>query len=435
MRSALRWFWHASGLRTLKLHAKYTITKFEWERLKKSIPAPRGANDRSQLTAVIIPSDPILLIASKGDDAMVNCLIAAIRQASSNARIYIATADSTADEKAKSLGVEAIRILEGNSLSAASARLASLSPTHCFTLGADVLDGSYDPHFSLRLLALTDLTARQGTSCSVVGFSFSKHPYKALSKAYSSVSKNAIFNLRDNVSFERFRSFCSARSELVADVAFLLNPDHGSPHIGQVKDWISQKHDEGQKVLGLNFHPLLLPAVRQDELPVFIESLVASLAELMQKKNASLVLLAHDFRGSSADHHCLSPLYEQLQRALPGRVFNASREFSASGIRSIVGDLDGMLSGRMHLAIASLAMGTPVFAFDYKDKMEGLFMHFGVSGRYIVPVDGIQNKKDFSAALESFVDELDSLRQSIKARLPHVLELSAKNVGNLKKFD
>ncbi|WP_428419889.1 polysaccharide pyruvyl transferase family protein [Methylibium sp.] len=427
--SIARWFWYASGLRAAKLWVKYNVTNAEWKRLQRSGNTRSwAAQTGASPTALIIPPDPLLLIASKGDEAMITCVISAIRQDNENARIVIATCGEGADAKARQMGLEPCRILDEGSLSRSAERMSSVSPTHVFTIGADVLDGSYDPDFSLRLLALTDLAARKGAVCSVTGFSFSKKPYRALAKAYSSASRSIVFRLRDRRSFERFREFCSARAELVADVAFLLKPDPHSARTNDLRSWITERRAEGQKVIGLNFHPLLLPPVRRGELPSFVASLADSISSLIANANCSVVLLAHDFRGTSADHHCLGPLYDSLQRSVPGRVFNADEEFSASELKGLVGALDGVISGRMHLAIASLGMGTPVFAFSYKDKMEGLLMHFALSESMMVMIDDVKNRTKFDQLLGSFVSELDGVRRSVADSLPTVKALAKKNL-------
>ena len=43
--------------------------------------------------------------------------------------------------------------------------------------------------------------------------------------------------------------------------------------------------------------------------------------------------------------------------------------------------VDLVLTGRMHLAIAALGMGTPPLCVAYMDKFEGLFHLFDIASR------------------------------------------------------
>lgn len=320
-------------------------------------------------------------------------------------------------------------MLDDRPLRDSARMLSELAPTNVFTIGADVLDGSYDPNFSLRLLALTDLAARAGALCRVTGFSFSLKPYPALAEAFASASDRIVFRLRDPRSFERFRAFCPARAELVADVAFLLKPDPLSARTGDVRRWIERRRAVGHKVIGLNFHPLLLPAVRRNELPELVARLADSVAGLLAHTPCSVVLLAHDFRGSSADHECLAPLHDLLRVTSPDQVLYADEEFAAAELKGLMGALDGVISGRMHLSIASLGMGTPVFAFSYKDKIEGLLMHFALGESLAVTADAVQDSSRFEQQLTHFVGELDELRRCLGERLPAVKALASRNLA------
>ena len=58
---------------------------------------------------------------------------------------------------------------------------------------------------------------------------------------------------------------------------------------------------------------------------------------------------------------------------------------SARQVKAISGHCDLILSGRMHLAIASLGQGVPVVCLTYQDKFEGLMEHFGLKGNTFLP--------------------------------------------------
>lgn len=81
----------------------------------------------------------------------------------------------------------------------------------------------------------------------------------------------------------------------------------------------------------------------------------------------------------------------------------------------------------MHLAIAALGSGTPVLGLNHKDKMEGLFQHFGLSANHALPTARTIGTGALPSALSAFVAELPQLRAAVAARLSHVKEQAARN--------
>lgn len=421
--------WRRSGAKRLYVAWGYGRLLREWAVLRKV------ARDRSlevaKSSVVILPPDPFLLCASKGDQAMLSVLIEGIRSRFEGKRIVVGTCGDLADHHAHAFGIDSIRALDNHTLANACKMLLAANPSHLFLVGADVLDGSYDPRFSLRLLALTDLAARSGVSCTVTGFSFSDDPFSSLRHAYSEMDPSVKFYIRDPVSQIRFDTFSSALSVGVSDIAFLLPADRNSSSTTFERFWIERRRASGRNVIGLNVHPLLLGHESGSSSERFLAKVAESVYGIARDCKTSFVLVSHDFRGSSSDSHYLDPLYSQLAPVLGDDLMIVRNEYTASEIKGLVAQLDGVVSGRMHLAIAALGSGVPVLGINYKDKMEGLFEHFGLDRKYVVPAEAILRSDTLGGVMTEFIRELSSLRESVEAQLPRIRRLAEVNLSSL----
>ncbi len=98
-------------------------------------------------------------------------------------------------------------------------------------------------------------------------------------------------------------------------------------------------------------------------------------------------------------------------------------------IKRIVGLLALVVTGRMHLAIASLGMGTPVLCVAYQDKFEGLFQHFDFPLEYLAqPQECVTDA--FSIKIENAIQHLDEMRDRIAKALPEVMRASERNLSD-----
>ncbi|MGY3461129.1 polysaccharide pyruvyl transferase WcaK-like protein [Bradyrhizobium sp. LM3.4] len=146
---------------------------------------------------------------------------------------------------------------------------------------------------------------------------------------------------------------------------------------------------------------------------------------------ASWLLLAHDYRPEIADDNCLRPLADRLRDRLGEHVHHVDQVLSASEIKAVVGLVDGVVTGRMHLAIAALGQGTPVAAITYQDKFQGLFAHFGVSESLLLSPEQLLTGDNLEKFLLRFLDAYKTTGAQVRRMLPAVMELSRANVAPL----
>lgn len=427
--SVARWAWRSSGGRDLRLRMCYFALAREWERLRQHSIA-RARDKSTPPVVLIIPPDPVHVASSKGDEAMIRCATTEIRKLAPNAMIVIATNDRGGVAQSERLGLSACQIPVNLDLTASMEAFRALSPTCVLLVGADVMDGSHDPRFSLFLLAAADLCARDGAIGATLGFSFSEKPFPPLAEAFAAASDHLTLNIRDGKSWERFTRFAT-NANLVADAAILLEGEQ-TPATEPSRKWVQAQRAGGRVVLGFNAHPLLLALNDVFSAEERQKAVAAVLRALIDEHNVSIALLAHDFRGRSSDMHWLWPIFCLLKEARPDRVWYDEAEHSAAEIKAVAAEMDGVISGRMHLSVASLSSGVPVFGLNYRGKVPGLFAHYGLDETHIADLSLFNRRMDAETALTRFIADLPALRAQIASRRDAVRDLALLNFAPLR---
>lgn len=391
----------------------------------------RAANSRSSTAdrLLIVPCEPWSVIGSRGDEAMIVAAVQHFRRRVPGLRVAVITADPEGSAAARRMGFEPLEAWRGARMLENIYHAADeFDPAFAVVLGADVMDGYYSPVISLVLLATADLLARRGTRTSLLGFSFNQRPAPSLRQAFGMLDERLHVNVRDPLSLERVQRFSAVTGRLVADTAFLLEPDANSPRYAEVAGWIAQRRVAGDRVLAVNVHPMLIRHARPEQVTELAGTLARAFATLGASHPLSLLLLPHDYRERVGDNRCLTPMAATLSASLPGRVLHVPEPHSAAQLKALVGLTDGLVSSRMHLLIAALGMGLPVAAFTYQDKFQGLFRHFELPEWLLFAPQGRLNDADLSQFLARFVESLHGVRAQVAARLPTVRSLAQLNV-------
>jgi len=166
-----------------------------------------------------------------------------------------------------------------------------------------------------------------------------------------------------------------------------------------------------------------------------VASLIATFSSAVETVSArhrvSWLLLAHDFRGKGADAHCLQGIAERVGPSLAGRVLYPTNRFTAAQLKGIAATADGVVTGRMHLAIAALGSGVPVACLTYQDKFQGLLQHFRLPNWLMTTPQAAVESEALVQMIEKFIEHLDPLADQIRGALPAVLRMAEANLTPL----
>jgi polysaccharide pyruvyl transferase WcaK-like protein len=292
--------------------------------------------------------------------------------------------------------------------------------------GADVIDGTYSDNSVGRVLHLATMADRLGMRATICGFSFRKEPHPQAVEHIRRLPEGVRLCCRDALSQQRLQQLLSRDVELVADLAFNLPPEDASPKVEQVRAWINRQREQDRLILGVNMHKQLLYEGTNVRLPELRQAVAKALQDVAAQRKVAFVFIPHDYRSARSDLAVLRELRAVIDPALDGSIWLSDAECTAGEVKAIAGMADLVLSGRMHLTIATLGQGVPVVCLTYFDKFEGLMQHFALSGNMLSPQEALVGDR-LSRTLVDHLDRCEALKAKVRESLPRVLATSRAN--------
>lgn len=381
---------------------------------------------------LIVACDPFSVFGSIGDDAMITATQQHARDKNPNVDIDVLLEGVDAAELVRQRGFNPVDIFGAPDFIGALCSQFEARRYDCVVvIGADVMDGYYHPLVTAKLLASADLAAAAGIKNVVLGFSFNDAPHPSLSMFYNALHPGVSINVRDPVSFGRLKSFAKTNAALVADSAFSLIASDAD---ADTSSWIARKRAEGYRVMGFNLHPMLFKNADRGQIETIIERGAEALRFVADARPVCWLLIPHDYRQGFGDQSCLRAISDLLPPSLEDRVRYLEGEWPATVLKGVAGQLDGIVSGRMHLAIAGLGKGVPVVCIAYQGKFEGLYQHFSLSSVDLLSPSAFYTDDGLRDSLMKFVDQVDERREQVQKKLPSVLSLSKSNFRIFEAF-
>lgn len=300
---------------------------------------------------------------------------------------------------------------------------------HMFVIGADVLDGYYSDMQSHKRLMLADCASRLGMKTTLIGFSYNESPAKQSLHALKQLPKAVRVCARDPVSHTRLKKHLSTAPIQTADVAFLLDP--AKPHDPDLLAWLEQVQGSGSPIYGINaiftsnfFSDKSIQA--QTSYLNFYQDLIKAL--LARDPDARFVFIPHDYRPDGiGEGPVLEHLYYSLPNSIQSHIYLLTKQYSAAEIKWLAGQLDFIVSSRMHLAIAAIGQGTPVFCFEYQGKFQGLFELVEMPELLSSMEAALAAPQRVIDTVLQHVDNATSIRSRLKIKIPSLTALAEKN--------
>lgn len=293
-----------------------------------------------------------------------------------------------------------------------------------FVLGTDVMDGYYGGRDSQQRIAVTKMAAQAGVPTRVISFSFNNRPNPECVDELKHLPAGVQMFGRDPLSKQRLMNFLERPVELVADVAFLLEPTPDTQKVQAVFRWAESERQADRIIIGINANHILLEQVKGLTSESLVNAYAAALQEITDRyPNASFLLTPHDIRGEVSDVMLANAIYGAVSEAVRSHCMVVPTPCKPAEIKAMMAKVDFVLSGKMHLAIASLGQGVPVVCVAYQDKFEGLFQHFAMDGLTIDPKDVVMPGKLAAFFIEKY-EQRETLAAQVQKRLPAVQDLA-----------
>ncbi|GLB68296.1 hypothetical protein AHIS1636_27380 [Arthrobacter mangrovi] len=240
------------------------------------------------------------------------------------------------------------------------ASLASTA-TEVAVVGADIMDGAYNPKASARRANMLRLANRMGADSKVLGFSWNGRPTTASRQFLKRATlAGTQLYVRDPISASRARGDGLSNVVETADMVFSAT---------KMSEIVADKivgNLSGQKIALVNISAHIEQSVPQ------IEDYV-ELTNGLISQGFNVFVIPHVSRTTSDDI--------ELSRVLVDRVKSPQVELvdellEPAAIRSLAHRASIVVSGRMHLSIIALSQGVPAVVLDSQGKVKGLEILF-----------------------------------------------------------
>ena len=273
-------------------------------------------------------------------------------------------------------------------------------------IGADVMDGFYNPRASVLRGVVAEAGARHGADTRVLGFSWSEHPHPAARNQMLAAARAGTSLLpRDPVSARRLAADHIDYAREVADIVFTTNASDRSLRDG----------------VGLGGRYAVVNASGHLDRGVRLVDDYRRIVQWLLDQGLEVVLLPHVVTASADDRVPCA----QIAAHFDDRVHLVDDTPTPSEVRGITEDAVVTVTGRMHLAIMSFMFGVPAVTLASQGKVEGLMELMGTPQLCVDPVPGMADT--VIGLLADSMPAGSPIRQAITAALPHADELAAQN--------
>jgi len=298
--------------------------------------------------------------------------------------------------------------------------------------GADVLDGHYSRAESMDRMRMLARASEHGLRPTILGFSVNDRPDGRVMARLKRLSSRATLCVRDSASLRRLERIGVENLTLVADVAFLMPPAAQSAGTRETEQWVAAQQASGRRV-AIVCLSVQVQAKAEGAAPSFLETFGKELAELASGHGLSVLLVPHDLRlvgpPQRSDVHIAMEL-----AAVLGAQGTADRQRmfipeAADQVKRLAGKVDFVITGRMHVAIAGLGMGTPAICLTFQGKFAGLLEYFSLE-KYLIDPESFDAGM-FRRTCIDMLANLEELSACVKASLPRVIDLAGSNFHHL----
>jgi len=141
------------------------------------------------------------------------------------------------------------------------------------------------------------------------------------------------------------------------------------------------------------------------------------------------VVLVPHVLADTEDPPALREIWQKLTDAQKERTQLIEDELSPAQVRALASRAAFVVTGRMHLSVMALRMGTPAVVIGTQGKVEGMLERFDLADLAIRPEDIPSRLADLAVDTH---DRLDRLRSQLALRIDAVVELSQRNFAGLR---
>jgi polysaccharide pyruvyl transferase WcaK-like protein len=275
-------------------------------------------------------------------------------------------------------------------------------------IGADLMDGLYNPGASLARISVLRIAGSLGVIGVLMGCSWAANAEKTAVLAMKRAAEaGATLNFRDSLSLERAKNQ-GIRGRLTSDIVFATGDC--IPH-ESTADFVKYSRAKGHRLALVNSSGLI--AKRFEQTPDY-----STIVDALLARNYCVVLVPHVFRAGGDDLHEAQKIYAANQH---DSVHLVEEMLRPDQVRWICSEAELVITGRMHLAVMAMSQATKAITLGTHGKVEGLYRHFGDLDYCVQPAVG------FSRQVIDLIDMDPAEDRDWERFIPDVQALALEN--------
>lgn len=273
-----------------------------------------------------------------------------------------------------------------------------LSQYETFILvGMDAVDGFYNLRESISKLRLASKAALNGGQSWIINFSWNSENVapELLNILKTAHTSGVNFIPRDSISSQRLLRL-GISTRMIHDLAFLAH------EILKPKEKLPHKDPKERKYV------ILSPCFTIGHLELQLEGFITAIAYL-RKHGIEPILFASVTNARKSDKQLAEKINKLLARNSEKRVkiFHQEKE-----LLDILDETHFVITGRMHVAILSLASLVPTFVIEYQGKVSGLLEDLKLNGLFT------QNPKITESDVNLLLNNGEAYRNVLSLNIP-----------------
>ncbi|WP_423494741.1 polysaccharide pyruvyl transferase family protein [Microbacterium esteraromaticum] len=250
-----------------------------------------------------------------------------------------------------------------------------------------------------------------GGTSHLANFSLMETPPRDAVRILRTLDARVRVSVRDRLSKVRAERLLGRVVEAAPDVAQYLQPSWSDGPL-RARELVDLLRARGPVVaLVPNAHYGALFGANE-RIALAFRALVPTLID----RGYSVLVLAHDLRSSPDDPSLMNMMVKDQDPSLV-------RSFlprTAAQAKAVLGLVDGVITGRMHAAVAAMSQDIPTVGLDYVDKFVGQFEWFGRESA-VVPWQSLFEPAALVEMLQSSMATEIQTADAAKALLPRWL--------------
>jgi polysaccharide pyruvyl transferase WcaK-like protein len=280
-------------------------------------------------------------------------------------------------------------------------------------IGADVMDGGYHRREAVLRSNLLTFASRRGVATRLISFSWNGHPDRHALRALQRAAQATTLYVRDPESFARLQRAGVPKLVRSSDIVF---GHHGTSRVPDVDSWLRSRG--GVPFMVVNISGLV--GLDGAKLEAYVD-----VVTWLIRCGRAVVLLPHVIRDGDDD---LAAARLIKERCPDPAVYLVSDLWRPSDVAWLAGRAEGVMTGRMHLAVLAMKEGTPSAVIGTQGKVEGLMQLVGFP-EFLLEA-GPTMASDAKRALGLIMDE-PSTRTRLAERLPGIVDLARVPLAEL----